>query len=178
MGGTASTIGICSQVVAPVGPYTGGFTSRISRIDSQGNRATVADHLPSSQTSDANDNSASGVSDIAFIGREMFALTAGAGCSNGLVHTNNGVLQIYPNGAWRMVADLSLFQKLHPRSQSEPCGLQARRGVVQHGRGGRKTVRGRAQPRRARGRFAERRNSSGGGHIRNTGTHRSHIGCI
>jgi hypothetical protein len=120
MGGTASTAGICTQVVAPVGPYTGGFTSRISRIDAQGNRTTVADHLPSTQTSDANGNSISGVADISFIGREMFALTAGAGCSHGLVHTNNGVLQIYPNGAWRMVADLSLFQKLHPVANPNP----------------------------------------------------------
>jgi len=28
MGGTTSTAGICTQVVAPVGPYTGGFTSQ------------------------------------------------------------------------------------------------------------------------------------------------------
>ncbi len=120
LGGTTSTAGICTQVVAPVGPYTGGFTSRISRIDAQGNRTTVANNLPSTQTSDANGNSVSGVSDIAFIGREMFALTAGSGCSHGLVHTNNGVLQIYPNGAWRMVADLSLFQKLHPVAHPNP----------------------------------------------------------
>jgi len=124
MGGTTSTVGVCTQVVAPVGPYTGGFTSRISRIDAQGNRTTVADHLPSSQTSDANGNAVSGVSDIAFIGREMFALTAGSGCSHGLAHTTNAVLQIYPNGFWRMVADLSLFQKLHPVATPDPADFE------------------------------------------------------
>src|SRR5271155_5475060 len=34
--GTASTVGQCEQVPAPVGPYTGGFTSRILKIDRDG----------------------------------------------------------------------------------------------------------------------------------------------
>jgi len=51
MGGSTSTVGVCDQVIAPVSPYAGGFTSRISKIDGNGNRTTVADNLPSSQTS-------------------------------------------------------------------------------------------------------------------------------
>jgi len=47
-GGTNSTAGQCAQVIPPVGPYTGGSTSRISRIDRSGNRATVVSGLPSS----------------------------------------------------------------------------------------------------------------------------------
>src|SRR5713101_2925500 len=44
LGGTQSTVGLCDQVPAPVGPYTGGYTSRISRINpATGARATVAD---------------------------------------------------------------------------------------------------------------------------------------
>ena len=39
-GGTTSSVGTCTQVVAPVGPYTGGFTARISKI-SQIGRAHV-----------------------------------------------------------------------------------------------------------------------------------------
>ena len=35
-GGTASTVGMCTQVVPPIGPYTGGFTARISKITSGG----------------------------------------------------------------------------------------------------------------------------------------------
>ena len=46
-GGTTSTAGKCAQVVAPVGPYLGGNTARISRIDKKGNRTTVASGLPS-----------------------------------------------------------------------------------------------------------------------------------
>jgi hypothetical protein len=37
-GVTNSPAGPCQQVVPPVGPYTGGYTARISRIDSKGSR--------------------------------------------------------------------------------------------------------------------------------------------
>jgi hypothetical protein len=113
-GGTMSTVGICEQVPAPVGPYTGGYTSRISKIDHNGNVTTVIDNLPSSQTSSAQGNLVSGVSDIAFIGDELYALTAGSGCSHGLLHTDNGIFRVFHNGTWKMVADLSAFQKAHP----------------------------------------------------------------
>ncbi len=38
LGGTQSTVGQCTQVPT-VGPYTGGFTSRISKISSDGTRS-------------------------------------------------------------------------------------------------------------------------------------------
>src|SRR6266702_7678948 len=50
LGGTNSTVGQCTQVVPPIGPYTGGFTSRISKISPDGTRSTVVDQLPSNQT--------------------------------------------------------------------------------------------------------------------------------
>jgi hypothetical protein len=118
--GTLSTIGVCDQVPAPVGPYTGGFTSRISKIDRHGNVSTVIDNLPSSETSAAQGNLVSGVSDIAFIGDDMYAITAGAGCSHGLVHTDNGVFRVLPGGKWIMIADLSQFQKSHPVAHPNP----------------------------------------------------------
>jgi hypothetical protein len=77
----------CPQVVAPVGPYSGGFTASISRIDQHGNRETVIDGLPSSQTSPALGSFVSGVADVAFIGNKLYALLAGAGCSHGLKDT-------------------------------------------------------------------------------------------
>ena len=45
-GGTISTAGRCGQVIPPVGPYKGGNTARISRIDSSGNRTTVSFRAP------------------------------------------------------------------------------------------------------------------------------------
>ena len=58
------------------GPYSGGFTARISKIDANGNRTTVADGLPSSQTNPQLGSLASGVADLAFIGNTLYALIA------------------------------------------------------------------------------------------------------
>src|ERR1051325_5237541 len=38
-----STVGQCEQVPPPVGPSLGGFTARISKINSQGVRTTVVE---------------------------------------------------------------------------------------------------------------------------------------
>ena len=119
-GGTQSTVGVCDQVPAPVGPYTGGYTSRISKIDSSGNRTTVMDGLPSSATSPAQGSLVSGVADIAFIGNTLYALTAGSGCSHGLNGTTNGIFRVNANGTWTMIADLSAFQKAHPVADPNP----------------------------------------------------------
>src|ERR1700757_2712194 len=42
-GGTLSTVGTCTQVPA-VGPYTGGFTGRISKVTPNGTVSTVVDN--------------------------------------------------------------------------------------------------------------------------------------
>ena len=119
MGGSTSTVGICDQV-PDAGPYSGGFTSRISKIDAQGNRTTLVDNLPSSQTNPSLGSLVSGVADVAFIGNTMYAITAGSGCSHGLVKTTNAILKIFPNGTWSMVADLSAFLKAHPVANPNP----------------------------------------------------------
>jgi hypothetical protein len=41
LGGSTSTVGLCTQVVAPVGPYTGGSTGRISKISPDGKTVTT-----------------------------------------------------------------------------------------------------------------------------------------
>ena len=43
----------------------------------------------------------SGVSSVAFIGHDLYALLAGAGCSHGVPHVPNGVIHVMPNGTWR-----------------------------------------------------------------------------
>src|ERR1700730_6392096 len=42
-GGNVVQVGVCKQVVAPIGPYTGGFTARISKVTPDGTVTTVAD---------------------------------------------------------------------------------------------------------------------------------------
>ena len=124
-GGTASTIGVCTQVVPPVGPYTGGFTASISRISRSGVRTVVASGLPSSETSKANGSSALGVADVAFgPGGQLFALTAGAGCSHGLKGTSNEIVRVRPGGAVTPVANLSAFLKTHPVANPDKADFE------------------------------------------------------
>lgn len=114
-GGTASTAGQCEQVPAPVGPYTGAATGgRISRVGPTGARMTVTDRFPSSETAATQGNLISGVADIAFVGRTLYALTAGSGCSHGVADTTNGLFRVNPGGSVTQIADLSAFQKAHP----------------------------------------------------------------
>jgi len=114
-GGALSTAGECTQVVAPVGPYTGSpVGSRISRIDRRGRRTTVADDLPSSQTSAANGSSVSGVADVAFVDGTLYGLLGGAGCSHGVATVPNGIVRVRHDGTWKLVANLSAFQMAYP----------------------------------------------------------------
>jgi len=115
MGGTTSSVGVCPEVVAPIGPYTGGSTGRISRLGLHGARSTVVDGLPSSQTSSAMGSLVSGVADVAFVGSTMYALISGGGCSHGLASSPNGVIQVnMSKGTWTQLADLSNFVANHP----------------------------------------------------------------
>jgi hypothetical protein len=115
-----STIGECEQVLPPVGPYTGGYNSRISKISPDGTQLTVvADNLPSSQTSPDLGNLVSGVADIAFIGDTLYGIEAGAGCSHGLAGTDNTVFRVNPDGTTTTIANLSAFQKANPVANPE-----------------------------------------------------------
>ena len=109
-GGTTSTAGECTQVIGPVGPYTGGNTSRISSIDSAGTRTTVASGFPS--TADAMGD-LSGVADLAFVDGTLYALEGGAGCSHG-DSLPNGLYSVnIKTGSWKLVANLSQFIQTH-----------------------------------------------------------------
>ena len=114
VGGSNSSIGLCSQV-PEAGPYTGSNTgSRISRIDKNGVRTTVVDNLPSSQTNPEQGSLVSGVGDIAFVENTLYGVLAGAGCSHGVPDIPNGVIRTNHNGTWTMVSDLSAFVMNHP----------------------------------------------------------------
>jgi hypothetical protein len=111
---TLSTVGLCDQVPA-AGPYTGGFNSSIVKISPDGlTTTTVADGLPSSQTNPMLGSLVSGVSDVAFLGGQLYGLEAGAGCSHGLAGTDNTVFRVNGDGTTTTVADLSAFIKANP----------------------------------------------------------------
>jgi hypothetical protein len=119
-GGTTSTAGQCTQVVPAVGPYTGAQTGgRISKVV-DGQRVTVNDKFPTSETSGNLGHLVSGVADIAWIGNTLYALTAGAGCSHGVAGTVNGIYRVNGNNTPTLVANLSAFQMANPVANPYP----------------------------------------------------------
>ncbi len=104
LGGTKSTVGTCTQVPAPVGPYKGGLTARISKIDKSGHRTTLTSGLPSA----AGPKGTLGVADLTFLNGELYTETAGGGCSHGNPSFPNSLLRVDPKtGKWTSVANLS-----------------------------------------------------------------------
>lgn len=114
-GGTNSTTTTqCAQVAGPVGPYKNGNTARISKIDRNGKRTTVASGFPSAVSGDATSDTM-GVGDIAFLNGQLYAVTAGGGCSHGNAVLPNFIARVDTrSGSWTIVANLSQFLEKHP----------------------------------------------------------------
>jgi hypothetical protein len=122
-GDTLSTVGKCAQV-GEVGPYLGGFTSRISKIDREGHRSTLVGGLPSSSTSPQSGSLTSGVADVEFLDHKLYGIEAGAGCSHGLLGTHNSLFRVRGNGSIVQVRNLSSFQKEHPVANPDCCDFE------------------------------------------------------
>jgi hypothetical protein len=138
-GGTQQTTpAMCTQVPAPLGPYSGGLTSRISRISPSGVRSTVVSGLPSASTTPATGGDVLGVAAVTFFGGKLYALESGAGCSHGLNGTVNALLRVnLKTGFTTTVANLSAFLAANPvahpnASDFEPDGTWYSM-VVAHG---------------------------------------------
>jgi hypothetical protein len=124
LGGSNSTVGLCTQASGAAAPYTGSTNDpvlggRISRVSRTGAVTTVANALPSSQTAPGAGSVVSGVSSVAFIGHRLYALLAGAGCSHGVPIVPNGVIRVGAGGTWTLVANLSAFQAAHPVAEPD-----------------------------------------------------------
>ncbi len=135
--GTTSTVGQCLQVPAPLGPYRGGTTGRISKISTSGTRTTLVAGLPSTSDNEGGNISVTGV---AFLNGTLYVLIGGGGCSHGNPGFPNSILQVNTdNGRYTQVANLSQFIMANPgrnpnASDYEPDGswydLIASRGVL------------------------------------------------
>lgn len=123
-GGTTSTEGQCTQVVAPLGPYTGGKTAQVARVFANGLAQPIAENLPSAQTSQASGGDVVGAADVAFVGNTPYVLIAGGGCSHGNADTPNGIYQINPDGSTKLVADLSKFIQANPTAKTSPADFE------------------------------------------------------
>lgn len=119
-GAETTTAQQCEQVPAPVGPYSGGFTADISKVDSSGRRTIVAGGLPSSQTAPAAGGFVSGVANVAFHGGGLYGIEAAAGCSHGLAGTVNTVFRVNNDGSTSPIADLSAFVQANPTAHDDP----------------------------------------------------------
>jgi hypothetical protein len=119
LGGRTSTIGRATSAVGPcaqvgeVGPYTGGYTSRISKIGPNGARTTVVDGLPSAMTAPASGGDVVGASAVAFVNNVLYGMESGAGCSHGNPDVPNGVIQVSYFGTWS-IYDMSTWLHTHP----------------------------------------------------------------
>jgi hypothetical protein len=119
LGGSSSTVDSCTQVIPPVGPYNGGFTSSISKIDpTSGSVTRIVTGLPSDQTSAAIGSEISGVADVAFIGTNLYGIEAGAGCSHGVAGTFNDVFRVNEDGSTKSIANLSAFIQANPAAHA------------------------------------------------------------
>jgi hypothetical protein len=125
-GGTNSTAGTCIQGLPPIGPYKGGPSARISKLDTKGKLTTVASGLPSFV---AMQGDIIGVADVAFLNGKLYGLIAGGGCSHGNPDLPNGIVQVnLTSGKWDYITNLSLFYMEHPAaypdaSDFEPDGV-------------------------------------------------------
>ena len=110
-----STTTSCTQVIPPVGPYTGGNTSSILKISPEGEISTVVDQLPS----DVNAfGFTMGAADVEFIGTQLYALL-NAGCSHGNPDYPTSVIKVNDNGTWSVVADISNYLENNPVAAPE-----------------------------------------------------------
>lgn len=124
-GGNTSTAGLCEQVPGPPespagpGPWTGGNNGRVSKLDSNGNRTTVADNFPSTFSVIGGEM---GVADVAFFNGQLYALIAGGGCSHG--HADpadvNAVARVNSDGTHTLFANLSDFIHNNETANPEP----------------------------------------------------------
>ena len=113
-GGAETTTAQQCQQVPAVGPYSGGFTADISKVDGSGRRTIVVGGLPSSQTTAATGSLVSGVADVAFHGGRLYGIEAAVGCSHGLAGTSNSVFRVNNDGTTSPIADLSAFVQANP----------------------------------------------------------------
>jgi hypothetical protein len=101
------------------GPYRGGFSARVSRVLPNGRRHTVVDGLPSFVDGFGD---ALGASDVAWIGKQMYVLIEGGGCTRGLPDHPAGIVKVGPHGAYEYVADITAFIRANPVANEPLCG--------------------------------------------------------
>ncbi len=116
LGGSNS--GTCTQVIPPIGPYKGGLTARISKVDTRGNVTTLTSGLPSAVGATG---AVLGVADVTFLNGDLYAVLAGGGCSHGNAGFPNAVIKVNTRtGHWTNVANMSQALLNFPAKYTSP----------------------------------------------------------
>jgi hypothetical protein len=99
--------------------YRGGLTGRVSRVHRDGRVETVAEGIASfvDGTSEV-----LGATDVAWIGRTLYVLTEGGGCTRGLPDHPAGIVRVNRDRSVSYVADLTAFIRSHPVEVEPLCG--------------------------------------------------------
>src|SRR5829696_3883541 len=120
-GGTSPAVG--EFLPPPAGPEAGGGPSAaVAQIGSDGCPVAIATGLPSSLDLLG---SVVGVSDIAILGDQLYALVAGGGGSHGNPDQPAGLYRVFADGSFEVVADLGAWRRANPvahPAEVEPDG--------------------------------------------------------
>ena len=122
LGGTVLTSPKTCMQVPNIGPYKGGLTARISKIDTSGTRTTLSSGLPSAVDIMGD---VLGVADVVFQNGNLYAVTAGGGCSHGNTAFPNALLKVdLKDGSWKTVANLSQALAEFPAKIPNPADYE------------------------------------------------------
>jgi hypothetical protein len=120
-GGTSPAVG--ELLPPPTGPEAGGGPSAaVAQISPDGCPVAVASGLPSSLDLLGG---VVGVSDVAILGDQLYALVAGGGGSHGNPDQPAGLYRIQADGTYEVVADLGAWRRANPvayPAEVEPDG--------------------------------------------------------
>jgi hypothetical protein len=100
-------------------PYMGGLSGRVSRVHRDGRVETVAEGIASFVDGTGE---VLGTSDVAWIGRTLYVLTEGGGCTRGLPDAASGVLRVNRDRSLSYVADVTAFIRANPVEVEPVCG--------------------------------------------------------
>jgi hypothetical protein len=120
LGGTAlATCEPADNMFTVPGPYMGGATGRVTRFRKDGTAETVAQGIASFIDGTLE---VLGTSDMDWIGRTLYVLTEGGGCTRGLPDQPAGILKVGRKGNLTYVADVTAFIRANPVANEPACG--------------------------------------------------------
>ena len=105
------------HIEAPLGPYRGGPTGQIYKVDRNGIPSIFVDGLPSTRDQFRGKQ---GVSDVKWVDGRLYALIVGAGQAHGNPDSETGLLRIEADGSWEQFAFIGPWHRAHPVANDVP----------------------------------------------------------